>query len=166
LGEEFALVLRASKKSGYKKLKDEGSVVVEAINDFEKKAALYLMKDKGYSMLGVGDKGVREVLKIPDIERAPDFLSITKSGGLALSEVKGGTTVDAGHAVSQLENALKKLKGENLLGDVDRVEIIMKKGASLGNNYGTKDGYLVNKITGKPILMDGFPLIFIKVVEI
>jgi len=124
------------------------------------------MKDQGRGMLGVGDNGVRRVLDISDAERAPDFLSVTKSGGLALSEVKGGTTVDAGHAVSQLENALKKLKGENLLGDVDRVEIIMKKGANLGNNYGTKDGYLVNKNNGKPILMDGFSLIFIKVIEI
>jgi hypothetical protein len=92
---------------------------------------------------------------------------MTKSGGLALSEVKGGAKVDAAHAVTQIENALKKVAEKNLLGDLERVEIIMKKGEQFSDPiFGTKDGYLVYKKSGAPVTMEGFPLLFIKVVEI
>jgi hypothetical protein len=148
---------------------------VGAVTDeFEKKAGLYLMKDQGRALIGVGDNGVRKVLGIPknskfgDIDgMAPDFLSVTKSGGLALSEVKGGTAVIVQDAIDQLTNAVHKLKELNLAGDIDRVEIIMKKGEGFDIwVWGTKDGYLFNKHTSKTVAIEGFPLLFIKVVEI
>jgi hypothetical protein len=36
----------------------------------------------------------------------------------------------------------------------------------LENNYGVKDGYLFNKVTGKTVQIEGFPLLFIKVVKL
>lgn len=171
LGEEFAQALQASRRTSYKTLRGAVGAVTD---EFEKKAGLYLMKDQGRALIGVGDDGVRKVLGIPKdsppktiLGRAPDFLSVTKSGGLALSEVKGGANVDTAYAVTQIENALKKLKEKNLLEDIDRVEIIMKKGEKFKDAvFGTKDGYLVTKSTGVPVTITDFPLLFIKVIEI
>lgn len=144
---------------------------------FERKAALYLMKDEERALIGVGDDAVRKVLGIPktsppmtNLGGAPDFLSVTKGNKLALSEAKGGSNF-AGDAVSQLENAMKKVKELGLETDIDRLEIITKKGATLGNNYGVKDGYLTTIAPDgssghKTVHIDGFPLLFIKVVEI
>jgi hypothetical protein len=171
LSEEFALALQASRRTTYKTLR--GAVTALPVNEFEKKAGLYLMKE-GRSMLGVGDDGVRKVLGIPKNSKpggiegmAPDFLCVTKSGGLALSEAKGGTKVIAQDAIDQFTNAMNKLKELNLAGDIDRLEIIMKKGEGFDLwQWGTKDGYLFNKKTGTTVAIKGFPLLFIKVVEI
>jgi hypothetical protein len=85
-----------------------------------------------------------------------------------LSEVKAGGSIDVEDAVKQLQNAMDKLKEQNLAGDVDRVEIIMKKfdGGFSNPNYGTKDGYLYHKVRNETIAIKGFPLLFVKVIEL
>jgi hypothetical protein len=175
LGEEFALALQASRRATYKTLR--GAVTTLPINDFEKKVGLYLMKDLQRGILGAGDDGVRKVLGIPknavgDAAKAPDFLSVSKSGGLVLSEAKG-IVAEAGevnvlHAVAQLKNAMKKLKELNLVGDVERVEIIKPWGAKLKDGFKVKDGYLLNA-EGQPVLVDeieGVTNVFIRVIEL
>jgi hypothetical protein len=62
LGDEFAKALQASRRTWYKTLR--GAVGATA-NDFERQAGLYLMKNEGRALLGVGDDGVRKVLGIP-----------------------------------------------------------------------------------------------------
>ncbi|WP_437646160.1 hypothetical protein [Sorangium sp. So ce362] len=173
-GEELATALRAPRRTRYKALR--GAVTTGVMNDFEKKAALYLIKGEGRALIGVGDDGVRTVLGIlkdapGDLAKAPDFVSVTKGNRLAVSEAKGIESdtgkVDAGKAIKQLMNAMKKLKSLGLAGDVDRVEIIMPRGAPFNNpNFGTKDGYLFNKVEGKTVEIQGFPLLFIKVVQL
>jgi hypothetical protein len=172
-GEELAVAVRANRRTWYKTLR--GAVTTQVVNDFEKKAALHLMKDEGRAMIGVGDDGVRKVLGIPKdapsgLAQAPDFVTMTKGGKLALSEAKGIVSkegeVDVGKAIAQLTNAMKKVAEKGLAGDVARVEIIIPKGAKLATNYGTKDGYLIAKVTGKTINITDFPLLFIKVVEL
>ncbi len=172
-GEDLALALRASRKTWYKTLR--GAVTSKQMDEFERKAALYLLKDEQRALLGIGDDGVRKILGIPKdgadgIAQAPDFLSVTKGNKLALSEVKGIVsekgTVDVGKALQQLQNAVDKLNELNLAGDVSRVEIITSRGAKLATDYGTKDGYLINTRDGKTIHIKNFPLLFIKVVEL
>ncbi|WP_437894566.1 hypothetical protein [Sorangium sp. So ce124] len=170
-GEELATALRVPRRTSYKTLR--GAVTSEVMNDFEKKAALYLIKEEGRALIGVGDDGVRRVLGIPftsdikGVAKAPDFVTVTRGEKLAVSEAKGGTTVNVTEeAIPQLTNAMKKLKDKKLDGDVARVEILIQRGATLENNYGTKDGYLFNKITGKTVQIEGFPLLFIKVVKL
>jgi hypothetical protein len=173
LGEEFVLAVRASKVEKYKNLKYVGVVTKEPMNDFEKKAGLYLMKDKGHGIIAAGDGGVRKVLDIlpnlptPELSRAPDFISLSKEGGLVLSEAKGVTTgeVNVNHALSQLKNAMTKLIEYNLAADVERVQIIKPAGAKLGGNFTVKDGYLING-EGKTVTMPGKPNFFVRVVEI
>ncbi|HZF47918.1 MAG TPA: hypothetical protein VE093_04670 [Polyangiaceae bacterium] len=175
LGEEFALALQANRKTTYKTLR---GAAVPLAHDFERKAGLYLLKDEGRALIGVGDDGVRKVLgipktsSIPDAARAPDFLSVTKSGGLALSEVKmvenlETSKVDVGTAVLQLRNAVSKLKELNLAGNIDRVEIIIPKGAKLGGDYGIKDGYLIIFSDGQSVQIgEGLKNLFIKVIQL
>ncbi|NUQ79944.1 MAG: hypothetical protein HUU21_41120 [Polyangiaceae bacterium] len=175
LGDEFAEALQASRRTAYKTLR---GAAVPLANEFEAKAGLYLMKDQGRALIGVGDDGVRKVLGIPKnapngLAEAPDFLSVTKSGGLALSEVKkleeiskDVSGINALKAVSQLKNAVKKLMDLNLAGDLERVEIIIPKGAKIAGDYGIKDGYLIKISSGMPLTMDGLKNFFIKVVQI
>jgi hypothetical protein len=172
LSDEFALALQASRKTTYKTLR---GAVGPIANEFEAKVGLYLMKDQGRALIGVGDDGVRKVLGIPKdsdpntiLGKAPDYLSVTKSGGLALSEAKSGAQINVTKTLEQLQNAMDKLKEKNLAGDVDRVEIIMKKFESgfSSTNYGTKDGYLFDTVAQKTMAVPGFPLLFIKIIEI
>jgi hypothetical protein len=174
LSDEFALALQASRRTSYKTLR--GAVGTIA-NEFEAQVGLHLMKNEGRALIGVGDDGVRKVLGIPkqspvkDAARAPDFLSVTKGNKLALSEVKGALKeVDAGDAVEQLKNAIKKLQENGLAGEVDRVELIIKKGASFKDKlHGIKDGYLYNKVDGETVELEGIGGIknfFIKVVQL
>jgi hypothetical protein len=170
LGDDFAKALMKNRRTWFKTLR--GAITSNLINAFEVKAGKYLLDD-GRALIGVGDDGVRKVLgipktsSIPDAARAPDFLSVTPGNKLALSEVKGGASFEVTEdAIPQLTNAMKKLKELGLAGDVERVEIIVQKGAKLGNNCGTKDGYLFNKLNGKTVNIDDFPLLFIKVIEL
>jgi len=134
------------------------------MDPFEKQAGLYLMKNEGRRMIGVGDDGVRSAIGIPKggngvpegVARAPDFLTVTKENLLVLSEAKGGDKqVQVGKAVQQLTNGIKKLKELNLDGDVTRLELIVKKGAKLDNpDYGVVEGVLV-KFSDGPKLIEG-----------
>jgi hypothetical protein len=173
LGEEFALALQANRKATYKTLR--GAVTALPVNDFEKKAALHLMKNLERRMLGVGDDGVRKVLGIPknaveDAAKAPDFLSVSKGGGLVLSEAKGIVSENGeaavATAVKQLKNALTKLEELNLAGDVERAEIIIPKSAKLPGDYGIKDGYLITVKDGVTTTVQIGVNFFIKVVQI
>ncbi|MRG95326.1 hypothetical protein GF068_25910 [Polyangium spumosum] len=162
LGEEFAQALRASKIDQWKGLRH--AVTKLPMDDFEKKAGLYLMKNEGRAMLGVGDDGVRSAIGIPKggngvpegVAQAPDFLTVTKQNLLVVSEVKGGDKqVQVGTAVKQLTNGMKKLKELHLEGDVTRIELIVKKGAKLDNpDYGVVEGVLV-KFSDGPKLIEG-----------
>jgi hypothetical protein len=168
LSDEFALALQASRRTTYKTLRG----AVGALGDpFEAQVGLHLMKTEGRALIGVGDDGVRKVLGIPkglsdDLSKAPDFLSATKGNKLALSEVKAGANVPTSKAISQLENAMNKLKELNLAGDVERVEIIIKKGHTLDDDFAVLNGYLVKPGEGnKPVTLEGFKN-FIRVIEL
>jgi hypothetical protein len=165
LSEEFALALQASRRTTYKTLR---GAAVPLANEFEVTVGLHLMKSEGRALIGIGDDGVRKVLGIPKnsppktiLGRAPDYLSVTKGNKLALSEVKrielGETGIDVSHALTQLENAMNKLNELNLVGDVQRVELIIPKGAPLRDNYAISAGYLVSlSDTSKRIAVKGF----------
>jgi hypothetical protein len=176
MGEELATALHASRRTSFKTLR--GAITSKVIDPFERKAALHLMQEEGRALIGVGDDGVRRVLGIPresppytKLGMAPDFVSVTRGNKLAVSEAKGIEAatgrIDAETAVDQLTNAMNKLKDKGLAGDVDRVEILVPRGVGFKNlNWGTKDGYLFNKSTGKAIKIEGFTHLFIKVVEL
>jgi hypothetical protein len=174
LGEELAVALRASRRTWYKTLR--GAVTSAVIKPFERKAALHLMQDEGRALVGVGDDGVRKVLGIPkdapdDLAKAPDFVSVTKGNKLALSEAKGIESetgkVDVGEAIKQLTNAMKKVTEKGLAGDVERVELIMPKGAPLkDNDMKIVTGYLVRISTGETITLKGFKNLFVRVIQL
>ncbi len=172
-GEELALALRASRRSWYKTLR--GAVTSQAMDAFEQKAALHLLQKEERALLGVGDDGVRRILGIPKnapaksgLSEAPDFLSVTKGNKLALTEAKGGTQV--GEAIGQLTNAMRKVKEMGLLGDVERVEIIVRKGVKLTDeNLTIANGYLTHISDGKPAKIkdiEGLTNCFIRVLEL
>jgi len=123
------------------------------------------MKNEGRALIGAGDDGVRKVLGIPkssnvkNAAKAPDYLSATKGNKLAVSEAKGGGDIDLIEEVlPQLTNALNKLSELNLLGDVERVELILKKGAKIKQaDYKVWNGYVVQISKGNtPITPKGF----------
>jgi hypothetical protein len=93
---------------------------------------------------------------------------VTKGNKLALSEVKGGSEIDIEDTLKQLQNAMDKLKEKNLAGEVERVEIIMKKFDSKfkNSNLGIKDGYLYDMLDHVTINIKGFPLLFVKIIQI
>ncbi|WP_437732199.1 hypothetical protein [Sorangium sp. So ce1335] len=165
MGEEVATALRAPRRTWYKTLR--GAVTSKPLDAMEKKAAKFMLDD-GRALIGVGDDGVRRVLDIPKesppsttLGRAPDFLTVTKGNKLALTEVKDIDSatgkVDIDHALTQLENAMKKLSDKGLAGDVERIEFIIPKGAPLKNeNKIVKGGYLVDALTGKRIKLEDF----------
>jgi hypothetical protein len=75
---------------------------------------------------------------------------------LALSEAKGGD-INPQEVIDQLTNAMNKLKELNLAGDVERVELIMKKGAGVKDeNYKVWNGFLVKIVDNKPATPKGF----------
>ncbi|WP_438033971.1 hypothetical protein [Sorangium sp. So ce204] len=163
MGEELATALRAPRRTWYKTLR--GAVTSKSLDAMEKKAAKFMLDD-GRALVGVGDDGVRTVLDIPkqsppltDLAKAPDFLSVTKGNALALSEVKSieEGSIDVDKALKQLTNAMEALKKKGLAGDVQRVELIMPKGAPLNNeDLKIVDGYLLRVSTGERITIKGF----------
>jgi hypothetical protein len=177
-GEELATMLRANRRTFYKTLR--GAVTSQPINDFERKAARYLMKDEGRAMIGLGDDGVRTVLGIPKdgadgIAQAADFVTVTKGNKLALGEAKGGLTSitlrgmnGKGGALDQLKNTMNKLKELGLAGDVERVELIINKGAKFSDeNCAVKNGFLVKVNEGyKAVELEGFKNLFVRAIEL
>ncbi|XXU41866.1 hypothetical protein WME93_40805 [Sorangium sp. So ce1000] len=155
--------IRANRRNWYKTLR--GAVTSKSLDAMEKKAAKFMLDD-GRALVGVGDDGVRTVLDIPkqsppltDLAKAPDFLSVTKGNALALSEVKPieEGSVDVDKALKQLTNGMEALKKKGLAGDVQRVELIMPKGAPLNNeDLKIVNGYLVRVSTGERITIKGF----------
>lgn len=131
------------------------------------------MQEDGRALIGIGDDGVRNVLGIPktssikDAARAPDFLSVTKGNALAISEVKGGKSVHLEDVLAQLENGMKAVTQKGLAGDVERVELILEKGALFNgdNNRIIKDGYLFDLVTGARVRVKGFSN-FIMVIQL
>ena len=163
--EALAKGLHANPRTWYKTLR--AAADAKPLNEFEIVAGRF-MQEEGRALLGIGDNGVRDVLAMQAGEKAADFLTVTKGGKLAVSEVKGADgAVDAAHAVAQLTSTMAALAKNGLVGDVERLELVVKKGvAFLDANFGLKDGYLINKITGKTIEIVGFKLLFIKVVQL
>ncbi|WP_437763057.1 hypothetical protein WMF27_42930 [Sorangium sp. So ce281] len=162
-GDELATALRAPRRTWYKTLR--GAVTSKPLDAMEKEAAKFMLDD-GRALVGVGDDGVRTVLDIPkqspprtDLAKAPDFLSVTKGNALALSEVKSieEGSIDIDKALKQLTNGLEAIKKKGLAGDVQRVELIMPKGAPLNNeDLKIVNGYLVRVSTGERITIKGF----------
>jgi hypothetical protein len=164
--EAIAQGLHANPRTWYKTLRGAASEITEP---FEKEAGRWLQKD-GRALIGIGDDGVRKVLGIPkdapdNLAKAADFLSVTKGNKLAISEVKGGANVKT--AVAQLTNTMKALDKLGLAGDVERVEVIVKKGVALSDrNFTIKNGYLFDLLLGKPVELEGYKNVFIKAVEL
>jgi hypothetical protein len=136
----------------------------QSLDEWEKRAALFMLED-GRALIGVGDDGVRKVLDIPraspsgtTLGKAPDFLSVTRGNKVALSEVKHVETgeIDTGEAIKQLTNAMKRLTEKGLGGDVERVEIMMPRGAPLkDSDMSIAGGYLVRRSTGERVRLPG-----------
>ncbi|WP_437688612.1 hypothetical protein [Sorangium sp. So ce176] len=150
------------KLRGYKNL--DGHVTKNAFNTFEK-AAISHMTREGRALLGVGDEGVRKMLKMPAESlpgrsggRAPDFVTVSRGQQLIVSEVKGGDTVRIKDVTDQLSNGMEALRKEGVVGDVEQVELIMKRGAKFKpeDTYAVKDGYLFNVKKGKRETLNGF----------
>jgi hypothetical protein len=160
--EAIAKGLHANPRTWYKTLR--GAIGSKPLNEFEIVAGRS-MQEQGRALLGIGDDGVRRVLGMKGL-KAADFLSMTKGGKLVVSEVKGGV-IEASEAVEQLTSTMQALAAKGLAGDVERVEIIVKNGAAFKDpNLGTKDGYLIEKLTGVTIEITGFKMLFIKVVRL
>ncbi|WP_437547372.1 hypothetical protein WME97_45475 [Sorangium sp. So ce367] len=65
-------------------------------------------------------------------------------------------SIDVDKALKQLTNAMEALKKKGLAGDVQRVELIMPKGAALNNeDLKIVDDYLVRVSTGERITIKG-----------
>jgi hypothetical protein len=161
--EVIAQGLHANPRTWYKTLR--GAIDSKPLNEFEIVAGRS-MQEQGRALIGIGDDGVRRVLGMKGTDKAADFLAMTKGGKLAVSEAKGGK-VEVSKAVEQLTNTMKALAAKGLAGDVERVEIIMKNGAVFDDlNFGLKDGYLIDKLTGKTIEISGFKMLFVKVVQL
>ena len=170
--DDIAEMMASSRKAVYKGLEGAATKSIGKIGDLEKTAARYLVKQEGHTILGFGDDAVRKVLKFsenapPPFGRSPDFLSITKTGGLAVSEVKAVTTgpVDVKWALTQLENGMKELGEKNLAGSVERVQIIVPKGARLKDGYKHVAGKLMDK-ANQVVLVEGRPDLIVQVVEL
>ncbi|WP_437763895.1 hypothetical protein WMF27_38500 [Sorangium sp. So ce281] len=147
---------------GYKTLK--GHVTKAGFDTFEK-AAISHMTREGRALLGVGDDGVRKMLKMPEESlpgmsggRAPDFVTVSRGQKLIVSEVKGGDIVRIKDVTDQLSNGMEGLRKEGVVGDVEQVELIMKRGAKFKpeDTYTVKDGYLFNVKKGKREPLNGF----------
>ncbi|WP_437589364.1 hypothetical protein [Sorangium sp. So ce1000] len=147
---------------GYKTLK--GHVTDAGFDTFEK-AAISHMTREGRALLGVGDGGVRKMLKMPEESlpgmsggRAPDFVTVSRGQKLIVSEVKGGDTIRIKDVTDQLSNGMEGLRKEGVVGDVEQVELIMKRGAKFKpeDTYTVKDGYLFNVKKGKREPLNGF----------
>jgi hypothetical protein len=165
--EAIAQGLHANPRTWYKTLRGAAS---EIKDPFEKTAGRW-MQENGRALIGIGDDGVRDVLSIPkssavkDAARAADFLSVTKGNKLALSEVKGGSHVN--DSLKQLKNTMKAVDKMGLVGDVERVELIVKKGVVFDDqNLIINGGYLFNIATGKTVELEGFKNVFILVIEL
>ncbi|WP_081426093.1 hypothetical protein, partial [Sorangium cellulosum] len=158
--EAFAQIVKTNRVRGYKGL--HGAITTKPVDLFEKKVAKFLVDD-GRALVGVGDDGVRDVLKIPRESsrgtydgKAPDFLSVSRGHKLILSEAKGGK-IYVQDVREQLSNAMEALKNKRLDGDIDRVELIMKEGAEFEDpRYTVKDGYLFDMREGKTVRLIGF----------
>jgi hypothetical protein len=162
--EALAQGLHANPRTWYKTLR--AAADSKPLNSFEITAGRW-MQEQGRALIGIGDDGVRDVLGMKSTDRAADFLTVTKGEKLAVSEAKGAeATIDATHAVSQLKSTMDALARTGLAGDVERVELIMKSGVPFKDpKHGVKDGYLINKLTGKTVEIEGFHLLFVKVVQ-
>ena len=163
--EALAKGLHANPRTWYKTLR--AAADGKPLNAFEVVAGRS-MQEQGRALIGIGDNGVRDVLGMQAVEKAADFLTVTKGGKLAVSEVKGAdATVDAAIAVDQLASTMKALEKNGLAGDVERVELVMKNGVPFKDpKFGVKDGYLINKLTSTTVGVPGFKLLFIKVVQL
>ncbi|WP_437801303.1 hypothetical protein [Sorangium sp. So ce693] len=159
--EVFAKIVKTNRVRGYKGL--TGAITKFEVDIFEKKAAKFLVDD-GRSLIGVGDDGVRDVLKIPRESSpggsegaAPDFLSISRGHKLIVSEAKGGEKIPFFKVRDQLLNAMEALKKRRLDGDVARVEIIIEQGAKFDpTKFTVKDGYLFDWDAGETVTLEGF----------
>jgi hypothetical protein len=161
--EAIARGLHANPRTWYKTLRGAASELKEPL---EKTAAKWMQED-GRALIGIGDDGVRKVLGIPkespshtDLGQAADFLSVTKGNKLAISEIKSVVkgSVDVDKALTQLANTMKKIAEKGLAGDVERIELIMPKGAQLKNldmKIAT-NGFLVRINTGARVTLEGF----------
>ncbi|WP_437481685.1 hypothetical protein WME75_38830 [Sorangium sp. So ce1014] len=147
---------------GFKTLK--GHVTEAGFNTFEK-AAISHMTREGRALLGVGDEGVREMLKMPKESlpgmsggKAPDFVTVSRAQKLIVSEVKGGNPVELDDVFKQLSNGMEGLRKKGVAGDVEHVELIMTRGAKFKpkDTYVVKDGYLFNTKTRKKVTLKGF----------
>ena len=66
-----------------------------------------------------------------------------------------------------MKNTMKAVDKLGLAGDVERVELFVKKGIAFDDeNMVINGGYLFNLATGKTVALEGFKNVFIMVIEL
>ena len=190
LGEEVAEALATSRIQKWKTLERASmnlSLTKKFDSDFEKKVILHLIKDKQHKMLAMGD-GVSDILRLKGEPldasfKIPDFLSVSPQGGLVVSEAKffdfnKENAIPAQWAVEQLKSAMNRLVQKSVAQDVERVQLVMPKGAKLADGiiknpdgsikeiwtFTAKDGYLLKN--GQTVTMPGKPNLFVRILEL
>lgn len=144
-----------------------GAITSGDIDPFEA-AGIKLVQARGNMLLGVGDDGVREVLKkyLKDGEAAADLISITDPGNkIAITEMKSGKKIL--HAVKdQIRNVVVAIDKAGWRADIAYVEVIVEKAAKFDDaNWIVKDGYLFDTLKNKRVEVPGFPNLFVKATE-
>ncbi|MDI1436454.1 hypothetical protein [Polyangium sorediatum] len=145
-GPELVEMLRTSRIKKWRVLERGGYKLSEKLEHvFERDVALYLIKKEGHKMLALGDGEVRRLLDIVEssqtrgVSRACDFLTVTPTNGLVLSDSKfvgPMSVVNVPKALSQFNNVMAALGKKNVAGFVERVQIVVPNGANL------KEGFL------------------------
>jgi hypothetical protein len=111
-----------------------------------------MISREGDSILGLSEKGVRQVLGVAQTEKAADYIAVTSSAKIRIVEVKGsfGTTgADVGKAVKQLSNTYRAVVECVPGAKIGAVELAIPKGATLDVNYRVNQGYLQRVVDGR-----------------
>ncbi|MDC0744031.1 hypothetical protein [Polyangium mundeleinium] len=165
-GEELVEALRTSRIKKWRELKRGGYKLSEKLEHvFERDVALYLIKKEGHKILALGDGEVRRLLDILEssqtrgVSRACDFLTVTPTNGLVLSDSKfvgPMSVVNVPKALSQFDNVMAKLGERNVAGFVERVQIVVPKGANLKAGFKIGEGgKLTSMATGELVKVTG-----------
>lgn len=156
LGDELGPLLRSRQVTKWKTLSLERATIdalTKFTNEFERRAAIHLMKHQGHKMLAPGDDVVRKWLGIlpsqsqKGLSVACDFITVNPATDMIiLSEAKEVTSavgqVPVPKALEQINNVMKRLKELHLEDEVEAVQIITSKNKPLKGGYSPKNGTL------------------------
>ncbi|HLA11361.1 MAG TPA: RHS repeat-associated core domain-containing protein, partial [Pyrinomonadaceae bacterium] len=89
--------------------------------------------------LATGQSNVRQAVGMGREGVVADILALAPGNKFIISEVKGGTSPDIGHAVEQLTNTAEHLANNVLSkmpsGGISRLEVVVHQGADLGPEF-------------------------------